>query len=501
MATAVLSSTPTIIDNADSAAAWVGDTFILEGDDKVQGLNSVTCVLTPSAGSGQDVYVAGSWNFTTGVHLRMWQKNTLTPYLQTMANNGIQILLGDASNTAYYTVGGSDTYGGGWVQFVLNTDSTPTSGTVNKAAITKIGFRFNVAVRPKNAINLWMDAWYYGPGYTVTGGTSGDEIDWTHIAALDKVQAYGVTEIDDDIVFLTGDVRVGSGATATYFKSGQKIQFRNKPVSSTLYGVTFQGSACNVDISGGSYGAAGSQNFLFDASDTNLNSFTLTGVQFNKANSVLFSTGESITNNVFDNCGQVKPSTSAFTNNTFSNSVDTVGALLFPSDSGNISDLQFINNDISVAYDSNSDDTPTFTNFVFDDLGYDVKSTDGAITIVISGTGNANSYDPAGGVVTFSNPNWIKIIVKNESTGVLLPDARVHVVADAGGSMTEGDIIINAEITGIDGEVIGNLNYTDQPFKGLVTETATPGLFVPKPISGTIPSGGLTVNVGLVYDE
>jgi hypothetical protein len=402
MATATLTGTPTIIDDAESTSNWGGDSFALETDIKVAGNNSVVCALT-SPGAN-DIYVSGSWDFSSDVHLRLWVNTTLTPYLESFANNGIQIFLYDGTNTAYWTVGGNDTYAGGWKQFVLYTGETPTSGTVTKSSVTRIGMRFNNASRPKNVDNTWLDQWTYGDGYTVTGGSSGDPITWSDIAIADAAYAYGIVSEIDDVIFLAGNIKIGNGATTTYFLDNQICMFKDLLVSTSLYQILFQGSGCHVDVSGGAYSAAGTQDYVLDASDTSLASLVLKGKQVSHAGLIYFAAGESIQNNVFDSCLQIDPSTSTFKNNTISNSVDTGGAVLYPSDDSNISDLTFLNNDNGIEYDSNSDpSSPTFVNMVFDDVSgkYDVNNTSGgAATINLSGTSNANSY--TGSQVTFS---------------------------------------------------------------------------------------------------
>ncbi|MHA1198089.1 MAG: hypothetical protein ACTSQF_01845 [Candidatus Heimdallarchaeaceae archaeon] len=433
MATAVLTNTPTIINGCNDATDegnWNGDTFTLEPDIKVEGANSIACAQTNNGVN--DIYVSGTWDLTGGEHLRLWVNSSYVgAYGDIESNNGMQIFISDGTNTAYWTVGGSDTYGGGWVQFVTYTGGTPTSGTVPTGNSTQIGFRINTTAKPRNVpANMWVDQWIYGDGYTITGGTSGDEIDWSYVSAIDKTNAYGIVTRIDDIYFFAGDVIVGNGATTTYFNSGQKIQFKDLPVLSTLYSVTFEGSACNVDIAGGTYGAAGTQNFTFDASDTNLNSFDLSGVQFEKASSVTFSAGETILSSVFNNCGQVDPSTSTFTGMIFSNYIGTTGALLFPSDDSNISGLEFINCDNGVEYDSSSDaSSPKFDDFTFDDEAgnYDVNNTSGIEVSISKNNGSdPNSYNPSGDIVNFLGASvTTQITVKDVGTGLDVENARV----------------------------------------------------------------------------
>lgn len=412
MATAVLTNVPSTISTAESITGWTGDTFSLEPDIKVQGSNSVACAQTNNGAN--DIYYTG---FTAAdlstVHLRLWFNISFVGNLS--STNPIQVYISDGTNTAYWAIDAS-AYAGGWSQAVVYTGNTPTSGTKPTGNSTRVGILFTTASKPRNVpANTWLDAWYYGDGYTITGGTSGDEIDWSHVAALDKTEAYNIVSVFEDVYFFAGDVTVGSGATTTYFSSGQKVQFKDLPVLSTLYKVTFEGSACNIDIAGGSYGAAGTQDYLFDASDTGINSFDLTGVQFAKANSVLFAAGESITNSVFDDCLQVDPSTSTFTGITFSNSVATDGSVLWPSDDTNISDLEFIICDNDVEIDASSDASPSFVNIVHDDNAgdYDVNNTSGgAVTVALSGTSNGNSY--TGSAVTFSSSSTLKLTVKDE---------------------------------------------------------------------------------------
>jgi len=439
MAVAVLTNTPTIITTCETIDGWSGDTFILDGGVFVQGSNSVSCAMTTN-GTNNIQYATsnapGGEFAVSDIHIRFWFYLEFIGNISTLANDGIQVEIVSGSGTALYTISGRDVYDGGFVQAVIFTGDTPTTGSIPSGTCTVVGLTVNTDTKPRNVpSNCYIDAMYFGDGYTVTGGTSGDEIDWSHIADLDLTNRYGIVTDIDGVYFLAGDVAVGTALT-TWFKSGQKVQFRDSggiaSFNSTLFGVTFAGSGLRADIIGGTYGAAGTQDFFFDASDTNIVSFTLTGVQFNKANSVLFATGASVTNSAFDDCGQVDPSTSTFANITFSNSTATDGALLFPSDDANISSLEFINCDNGVEYDSSSDSTsPKFDDFTFDDVGgkYDVNNTSGAEVSISKNNGsNPNSYNPAGDIVNFLGSSaTVTITVKDIETNAVVVGARVLV--------------------------------------------------------------------------
>lgn len=404
MATPTLGGTPTIIDSAESTSAWGGDSFTLEPDIKVAGSNSVACVQTGTGAN--DVYVSGSWNFSTDVHLRLWFNITYIGNLA--ASNKCQVFLYDGSNTAYWTYNAGETYSGGWEQAVIYTGDTPTSGSVTKSSITRIGIRFNTSSKPRNVpANAWYDQWTYGDGFYVTGGSSGDPITWSGIAALDKASAYNIVSEVNGVIFLAGKVTIGNGATATYLQDyGGVLVYKNLQVSSTLYQIIGAGSGCDIEIAGGVVTAAGSQNYVFDMDEANLNSFIMSGKQLSKASAVYFKAGQDVQNNVFDNCGQVVPTTATFKYNTLSNYVGSTGALLFPSDGTNLTDCSFINCDNAVEYGSGSDTSdPTFNALTFDDVSgnYDVNNTSGgAVSISKTNGANPNSYNPGGSSVTFT---------------------------------------------------------------------------------------------------
>ncbi len=392
MATATLTNTPTVLDNAESTTDWNGDSFDLEPDIKVQGSNSVATLMTNNGTN--DIYVDG---FTAAdmdnVHLRLWFNCAFVGYLA--STNAIQVFISDGSNTAYWTViGSSAEYTGGWKNVVVYTGNTPTSGTKPTGNTSRVGMRFNTSSKPRNQpANVWFDAWYYGDGFTATGGATGDGngITWSDIATADATSAYGVVSEVDGVIFIAGDIKIGNGSTTTYFEDdGDIAVFKDLSVNSTLYNIEFVDTATgytNVDIDGGTYSAAGSQNFTFDASDTDINSFSLVGKQIANAGLIKFAAGQTIDNTVFVNCDQIDPSTSTFELNTITNYTGTDGALLYPTTTTNISDITLINCDDGVECDTAT--TYAMLNMVFTDCTNDINNTSGgAVTINASGTSN-----------------------------------------------------------------------------------------------------------------
>lgn len=91
----------------------------------------------------------------------------------------------------------------------------------------------------------------------------------------------------------------------------------------------------------------------------------------------------------------------------------------------------------------------------------------------------------------------ITVIVRDENTQALIDDALVYMEADTGGSLPVGTVIIAPEVTGVDGEVSATISAGGQPFVGMVAD-ASGQAHVAKPISGTIPTAGLTLNVTMI---
>lgn len=120
-------------------------------------------------------------------------------------------------------------------------------------------------------------------------------------------------------------------------------------------------------------------------------------------------------------------------------------------------------------------------------------SNGSSLTAERSGTGNIETN-----IVTRAT---LSVVVTDEVTALPIENARVHVVAATGGLLPVDTLIIDAALTNALGEVSGSIPAHNQPFKGLVTRSAEPNLYVPKPIMGMIGTADLTLNVGLVSDK
>jgi hypothetical protein len=450
-------------DTASSSGTWSGNSGAADTEVYIQGNGSYTwqaakstrtsCTFTPTANIDMSA---------TGVHLYWWAQNAVASFMEakttgTSNTSGYHIRLTDGSgNYKEWHIAGNDTWGGEWKCFVLDVNSTTdvyvSSGTLDLSDIDIITWYVDISNSGNIRIidNQWNDIVRFGTGLTLTGTT----FDLADAAVIDEstTYRYGILETKDGVIFCQGQINIGNGATTTTFTSSDEtLIFKDRnadgegQVASGFYILKISGSGCTATINRLVCKGAGTTDttrFSVDASDTNADA-TIDGATFIRASTLVFASSSDVSGTGFTDCQQIDPSTSTFENCTFRNYVGTTGALLFPSSDANISDLTFINCDNGVEYDSSSDSTtPTFDNFIFDDVGgnYDVNNTSGSavsITTINNVTGYANSYNTGGSTVTFiQSPVTTLITVKDATTFTVIEGARVSLsAADATGDL------------------------------------------------------------------
>lgn len=108
---------------------------------------------------------------------------------------------------------------------------------------------------------------------------------------------------------------------------------------------------------------------------------------------------------------------------------------------------------------------------------------------------------PYGGTIVLIDSVPVTVTVKDFDTGSVIQNARVRLLADAGGDLTEGDVILTG-LTDALGQITTNLRYTsDQPMIGWVRKATTGTLYKEASISATSTSNGLDVTIFMIKDE
>jgi hypothetical protein len=507
----------TAVSSADTAAAggtWLGNSGAADTEVKIQGNGSYTWQASKSARTSCTFTPTTNLDVSaTDTHLYWWAMNAVAafmePFQEVADDPGYTLRLTDGA-AAYkeWRIAGNDTWGGEWRCFILDVNSTTdvyaSNGVLDLSDIDVITWSVDISNSGNIRIidNQWNDVVRFGTGLKVTG----TNFNLTDMAADDESSSnkYGVLENIDGAIFCQGELQIGDGATTTTFNSTDEVLIyrdRNSDglgqVSDGLYKFTLSGTGVNANISGLVAKGAGTTNttrFVLDCDDTDI-TLLLDASTFIRAGYVYFAIGDSITNSSFNNCRQIDPSTSTFSNNTISNYATTSGgALLFPSNDSNIFNLTFVNNWDSVEYGVGSDSTdPTFNNFQFDDVvgKYDVNNTSNVSgTIGLSNNSNANSYNPTGDAVSFSTSIQLTTTVKDESAQ---PIVGAFVYID---DNDESPYILNTT-TNVDG--VASTGYAGNPVNDSIWRVRKYGYRAYKQLID-IGSSNISIPITLVVD-
>jgi hypothetical protein len=230
----------TNVTEAEDTTNWDSQTITAPEqwtEVKIQNNASVGFQASNKDGYGwYDYSATGSFDFSAsgtheGQHVFIWLNMTTPGILDTIANNGIYLMVGDSDTTFNcYIIGGSDAldkYNGGWRRFVLDPRKTPSFTIGGGASISSIS-RFGVGVEVTalaKADNLFIDRIDVGWGLRVYG-TSTDG--WADVVSADMNTAanvYGILQERDGVYFASGRLEVGDNQSTngTTFTDTERI--------------------------------------------------------------------------------------------------------------------------------------------------------------------------------------------------------------------------------------------------------------------------------------
>lgn len=403
---------------------------------------------TSGANDGYATLSTGYWDLSGTKHVRLWFLSTQGSLLNTEASNGIQVIIGDGSNTAYYTVGGRDNYPGGWWNIVLDVSQSATSGTkpTDMSQCTVIGVRTNITGTGKNVDNVWIDNLCVCDGLTVYGDDSGGYFDFEDIYSADNTPAtggWGVIRKIGGVYYLTGSIEYGdsSGTNGCKFQAkSQVVIFEDRPVNADLYAfdVVDNGTGTTEFLLGDKSGTAGiqgcvirvessSQTAKFDIdgkTDTDVDNFKLYGSTFYGADAISFPAAGAnveILSCSFELCAQIDPNSASTTKCFFINTSDADAAILWNASIA-LTYCNFIANTTGAAIEmpSAAGSPYTYTGLYFSGNTYDVYNSSGsAITINKAGTPASDPTTYEGSTVTYVGSVDIVITVKDEGGNLL----------------------------------------------------------------------------------
>ena len=439
MATPTLGNTPTIINlcNTDNFTGADGT----EADIKKEGAASVAWL---ARGDGETIYFSVTNLDLSAQHIRLWLNSAVVGYMESY-----ELYVVDGSNSGWWILMTPSNYEGGWKNCIIYGGSSPGRDSGSPPAMTSIdqmGLVWQQSSSPANKINTWTDAWYYGDGYYATGGTSGDEITLATIRAVDVTYAYGIVDVYQTIYFCTGALQIGNGSTTTWFEMDKQILvFSDLPVNTGLYKIVGVGTGCRVTITGSVIRSAGTTDatrFAIDMDDADLLSCTVTGNVFSRAAACSFKSGQTVTGNLFVDCGQITAAGADLSNcevQGYEGTSDTAAVVWdVNTDPNNYMDgMKFTKGTASTHAIEFGDTIPseiTLTNVDFSGYNASDNQTDstlyfadtsGTIILNLFGCSGNISIKTAGcDVSVVQDPVTTEITVKNTS-GTLLTGARV----------------------------------------------------------------------------
>lgn len=498
-------------------------------DNKMEGTASLSFTLKSSGNN--DVYASlstGSWDLSGTKHLRLWGMFAHGGLIQTYASGGIQILISDGTNTAYWTVGGRDTYAGGWYNFVINVASTQTSGTkpTNMAAVTRIGFRLNLTGTAKNFDNTWIDNICVADGLTVYGELGfGSSFDFDDIYEGDAGK--GIIRKIGGQYFLTGELIFDNTSGGCYFNAkSQVVVFEDRPVASGLYGITISDNGTNamqwaLGSSTGGQGVEGcvirsedptqTPKWSFDATDTDIDNMQIYGSVFLDASGVSlpnYATNNEVLNTSFEQCGPVDVSTCTVTNCSII-SPDLYG-IIIDNELHNTTDTIFIMSGAST-YGVYVGYTIDSSGLDFDGLVFYGTGASGPYDVYYGGTSDADInaqngsnvnenyiYNASTGTLYVINAKTVRVTVIDAITKSAVPGAMVYLYED--NSLQTQIFKEQTDSSGIVETTSYNYPGTDVDVIGRVRKGTADPFYRTSDISGTITQNGFQTNVQLIRD-
>lgn len=448
----------TEIWNGEDSLSWSGDTPTLFTTFYREGTG---CYGWQVSSETVDSYTTVSSFDMSNAAIYIWF--ALYGQMDTYANGGVGIILGDGTNRVAYYTGGKDYTPFsviGWQCHMVDAQNPPTNYSVlagsesslDFSAITQVGVHFKTLQKSLGgAENCFADVARWGTGITIKGGTSGDPATFDGAAADDAStsagKAYGIIrEIAPGVYGVQGRLDIGDDGTGDsyFYDKDSVVVFEDTGAGDSLYTITGKGNSTGTNVIkfGDKVGtgdeAVGAKGVTIQSSgpavtidftDSNLDTVDAYGSKFFKITGDLKLGPDSNAEFIgctFDQSTQVEVNSVQLRNDTFSGTVSTSGAILW-NESINIKNCRFSGNTTgsAIEHPSSTGSPYTHDNLVMSGNTYDVNNSSGSsITINLSNGSNASTY--TGSSVTFvSNPVTTKIIVKDITNGDAISGARV----------------------------------------------------------------------------
>jgi hypothetical protein len=480
----------TIVDEADSITGWTGNSLSLftTDPDPIETTGSLGIVVSTAT---QDVYFTSAARNLTNKLVYVW----VFPRgaMDTTANGGISVHLGDGTNRIAFHLAGSDVAGFrhdsgpvGWYCLLLDTSNLPAAITVragtlvglNLGAITQIGATFKTLAKSVGGSqNCFIDIMRIcdpslndKAALTIIGGTSGDPGKFSEIAALDRStgnqQAYGVIrELGAGLFGCQSSMRFGNptGTASSWFEdTNTSVAFESRGLTTSRYAIairdngvgtttfklgTKSGSGstangtdgCTITIPTGVGGEFDSQ------TDTNVTDVFLYGSVFTGfTNGFRMRTSQEFIGSSLVASGAFEPGGTTVTNSTITGSTAAAAVIVNSvAEMNNIINCTFTNNTNAIRI--NTAGTYTFDGLIFSGNTFDVENASTGLVTINATNGST--------VATFTNTGaGATTVINNPKTFTvtnIIEDSEVRLIQVSGLTELAGVENVAATPTGI----------------------------------------------------
>jgi len=484
----IITDNRTVVNQADATTGWTASSGVAVFTSAPNPVEATGSLGTQVSNATETAYQAITAANLTDTIVYCW----LLPggVIDTVANGGTQIYLGDNTDNIGFHVGGSN--GAGfrhdagpvvWQCFTLDTSTLPTNSTVYNGvaanltltAITRIGNAFKTLAKSVGGVeNCFMDISFYGNGgLTITGGGSGTEGKFLEIAVRDRSTAnhpgsgvasatgggYGICrELGADLFGLQGRLQFGSATTGSvnFLDTGKTIVFENRGFGTNKYGYTITGNGAGTTSfilgtrGGTGIGSNGCSlvtptgvGAFFTATSANIDTLGLYGCSLSG-----FTQGVNFTTDVtagptheifattFSGCSQITVGRTEFKNNSIQGSLatgTTAGAVLLENTT-NVSGLSFTSGGTghAIVINSAAGSPFDFTDFTYD--GYAATNGGTGNEVLVNRSGATITINVSGGdapTVDTTNSNGTVIVNNNVTVNITVVDTSTNPIVGA----------------------------------------------------------------------
>jgi len=484
----------TIVNESDNTGDWTatdGPTAFSSSPSPIESTNCMGMNVSNTTEDAYDTITSDDWSNGS---LFVWMRPFGT--MDTTANGGAAIQVGDGTNRIAYHVGGSDVTGfrheSGpieWSCFILDLGNKPanntalagTEGNLNEAAITQVGTYFTTIVKSVGGVEncFWDIIRWANPGDDVVmqgGTTSGAAGNGAEAAVVDRgtgnQQAYGVIrELGAGVYGIQGNLTIGNSASASdqfWEETNVTYSWEDRGLSSTnYYRFSIIGSStatnCEASFTASTFVVPTAASASFDGNGADLtvcNMIGCTFIGFDQGIETSDDTGDDWTNCTFIGNDEIVANGCDLSGGTFSEYTGAANGGVITYDlnvdpDGELDDLTISKTSgtahHAIDFGANIPTSSiTLRNCAFGtdfsasentsptaEAGNETfafRDTTGTLTVNLVGcTGNFGYYSAGVDVTIVADPATTKVTVE-DSTGAMLQNARVFLeTSDNGG--------------------------------------------------------------------